>query len=165
MKIKRIEFTKTQEPTWDIDIPEEHSYILYDGLVSHNSSLISNSTNGAEPVRSLMIYKGSKTSSIPILVPMYEKHKEDYTLAFEMGGNEGLININAALQKFFDMAISTNLYYRYKDYPDEKLPDMVILKDILYSYKMGLKNLYYSNTDSNTNAGNEAGCESGACSI
>ncbi len=45
MKIKKIEhnFKKTQ--TWDIESPEVHSYITQGNLVSHNSSVIQNSTN------------------------------------------------------------------------------------------------------------------------
>ena len=42
-----------------------------------------------------------------------------------------------------------------------------IVHDILYSYKMGLKTLYYANTDDGKtdNYAEEKTCSSGACSI
>jgi len=127
-----------------------------------SSSVCQNSTNGIEPPRQLLSYKGSKSSSIPVLVP--EHKKWNYTLAFEMGDNIGILNINAALQKWCDMAISTNVYYKYANYPDGQLPDMVVIKDILYAYKMGLVSLYYSNTSDSKEMA--AGCgEDGSCSL
>jgi len=129
-----------------------------------SSSVIQNTTNGVEPVRSLMTYKASKASTIPVLVPNYSSCKNKYTLAFEMKDNVGLINVIAALQKWVDMSISTNLYYNYDHYPNRALPDSVVIKDLLYAYSMGLKTLYYSNT-SDGDKQSVDGCASGACSI
>lgn len=132
-----------------------------------SSSVIQNTTNGVEPVRSLMTYKASKASTIPVLVPNYSSCKNKYTLAFEMKDNVGLINVIAALQKWVDMSISTNLYYNYDHYPNRALPDSVVIKDLLYAYSMGVKTLYYSNTSDGDkqSADGGQGCASGACSI
>ena len=133
---------------------------------TESSAVIQNSTNGIEPVRSLMTYKVSKASTIPMLVPSYSTLKNKYSLAFEMGSNVGLININAAIQKWIDQAISTNLYYNYDDYPDRMLPDSVVIKDLLYAYSMGIKCLYYSNTsDGDKQSAGDSGCSGGACTI
>ncbi len=128
-----------------------------------SSSVSQNATNGVEPVRKLLTFKGSKSSSLPLLVPEHKKWK--YTLAFEMGSNTPLINIYAVLQKWMDMSLSANTYYKYADYENGKLPDMVILKDILYAYKMGLKTLYYSNTSDEITKPKEDDCAGGACTL
>lgn len=131
---------------------------------TESSSLVSSATNGIEPVRALLSYKGSKSSVIPILVPEHKKWK--YTKAFEMKSNTGYLNIVAAIQKWMDMSVSTNTYYKYADYENGIIPDMVIIKDILYAYRMGIKTLYYSNTDDGAVLEKEDdGCSSGACSV
>ena len=132
-----------------------------------SSSVIQNSTNGIEPPRSLLTYKGSKANSVPVLVPNYTTNKNKYTLQFDMEDNLGYINIVAALQKWVDMSISSNLYYNYDHYPNKALPDSKIIKEILYAYSMGLKTLYYSNTydGDKQSATDENGCASGACAI
>lgn len=132
-----------------------------------SSSLVSNSTNGIEPPRSLVSVKKSKQGLIPQVVPEIQKLKNKYTLAYNMKDNRGIINISAVLQKYFDQSISTNLYYNYQKYEENKIPMSEFVDDILYSYKMGLKTLYYSNTDDGKTEDNlkECGCDSGACKI
>lgn len=132
-----------------------------------SSSVIQNTTNGIEPPKSLLTYKGSKANSVPVLVPNYSTCKNKYTLQFDMLDNMGYINIVAALQKWVDMSISANLYYNYDHYPNKALPDAKLIKEILYAYSMGIKTLYYSNTydGDKQSATDEAGCASGACAI
>ncbi|NJO62636.1 MAG: ribonucleoside-diphosphate reductase subunit alpha [Richelia sp. RM2_1_2] len=135
-----------------------------------SSSLTTNSTNGIEPVRSLITAKVSKQGVLRQVVPDIVKLKNKYQLAFDMVDNRGITNICAVMQKYMDQSISTNHYYDYSKYPDNQLPLSVIIKDIMYSYKMGLKTLYYANTnDASTDDMGEnmkdVNCESGACSI
>lgn len=127
-----------------------------------SSSLISNSTNGIEPVRNIVSYKKSKQGILKQIVPNL-KYKNWYTKAFHMeGGNTGYFNIVAVIQKFFDMGTSTNRYYNYADFPEGKIPLSVLTKDMLYMYKMGIKSLYYTNTP---DGDAEETCVSGACAI
>lgn len=133
-----------------------------------SSSVIQCSTNGIEPPRSFLTYKGSKANSVPVLVPNYSTCKNKYTLQFDMPNNIGYINIVAALQKWVDMSISANLYYNYDHYPNKALPDAHLIKEVLYAYSMGIKTIYYSNTyDGDKQSANEdsASCVSGACAI
>jgi ribonucleoside-diphosphate reductase alpha chain len=132
-----------------------------------SSSVIQCSTNGIEPPRSFLTYKGSKANSVPVLVPNYSTCKNKYTLQFDMTNNIGYINIVAALQKWVDMSISANLYYNYDHYPNKALPDAIIIKELLYAYSMGVKTLYYSNTydGDKQSASDDGGCTSGACAI
>lgn len=112
-----------------------------------SSSLITNSTNGAEPPRAYVTDKGSKSGSVRFVVPNLEKYKNNYTLAFEAPSNDGYLKVSAAMQKFIDMAMSTNTYYSPSKYSDKKVPTEVVIKDLLTAYKYGLKTLYYANTD------------------
>lgn len=144
-----------------------------------SSAVISNSTNGIEPPRSLISFKGSKANILPVVVPNIEKYKDNYTLAFDMPDNDGQLKNVAAMQKFIDMAISTNTYYVPSRYKDNKVPIEIIIRDILTAYKYGLKTLYYANTDDGDKQTamdqttdeikqpivEESGCESGACAI
>ena len=84
-----------------------------------------------------------------------------------MKDNIGYVNICAVLQKYFDQAISANHYYNFARYEEGNLPMSVVAKDVLYSYKMGLKTLYYANTDDGKTdtAAEEDDCAGGACKL
>lgn len=127
-----------------------------------SSSVIQNSTNGIEPVRALVSHKKSKSGVLKQLVPNFSKCKNNYSLAFDLK-NDVYTNISSVIQKYFDMAISTNHYYNYSHYENNNIPMSIIVKDLIYAYKMGLKSLYYANSDDA--AKEETGCESGACAI
>jgi ribonucleoside-diphosphate reductase alpha chain len=133
-----------------------------------SSSVVSNSTNGIEPPRAFLSYKKSKMGTTPVIVPDYDKYKKYYSLAYEIGNNKAIINIVAAISKYLDMCVSTNLYYDYNDYPDGKLPDIDVIKDIAYAYKMGVPSLYYNNTNEDMDMDkieNTDSCAGGACTI
>lgn len=145
MKIKKIEFTKEVVPTYDIEVPNVHHYNC-EGLVSHNSSVISNATNGIEPPRQYLSTKISKKGTLKMIVPEYEKLKKYYTLAWDMKSNDGYISIVGIIQKFFDQGISGNLYYNPTNFPENKVSISTLIKDLLQTYKHGWKSRYYINT-------------------
>ncbi len=146
--------------------------------------MIQSSTNGIEPPRSLISAKRSKAGIVPVVVPHVDKWADSYTLAFDMENNEGYLRVAATIQKFFDMSMSTNVYYNVSRYPDKAIPQDELIRDTLIAYKYGIKSLYYSNTydgDTQSAIKNEAslhlqevtavkeeemaGCESGACTL
>lgn len=132
-----------------------------------SSSVTQNSTNGIEPPRSLLSIKKSKTGALRILAPECNKIGHQYTLAYEMEDNRGYLNIVATLQKWFDMAISANLYYDYMNerYTDKKIPLSELANDLLYAYQMGVKTLYYSNTNDGNGEDQADDCAGGACKL
>jgi ribonucleoside-diphosphate reductase alpha chain len=131
-----------------------------------SSSVIQNSTNGIEPVRSLLLYKKAKNGILKQLVPNYYSRRNHYTMAWDIKDNKILMDTVAVLQKFVDMGISTNLYYNYAHYEDGNIPLSILIKDQIYGYKYGLKNFYYANTpDGDGDTEKDMGCESGACAI
>ena len=130
-----------------------------------SSSVIQNSTNGIEPVRSLMVSKKAKNGVLKQIVPNFHKRKNFYTMAWDITDNTPIINVAAVIQKFTDMSMSTNLYYNYDHYEGGSIPLSIIIKDQLYAYKYGLKNLYYANTPDGDEEDQDTGCESGACAL
>ena len=135
-----------------------------------SSSVIQSSTNGVEPIRSLITYKMSKMGKLPVLVPGVGKYDDNYELAYNFKDNSGLLKINAVIQKYIDMAISTNVYYNYSHYENNVLPDAKVMKEIMYAYSLGLISLYYNNTDDGDkeqlmNQKEDRDCSSGACKL
>ncbi len=136
-------------------------------MPSESSSIVQSSTNGIEPVKSLIITKKSKSGLVKLVAPEITKLKNKYELAYDMPNNKGYTNICAVIQKWIDQSISANHYYSYSS---EGISMGGAIKDILYAYKYGLKTLYYANTDDRKSddmemMGVEADCESGACAI
>jgi ribonucleoside-diphosphate reductase alpha chain len=132
-----------------------------------SSSVVQCSTNGTEPIRSLLTYKISKAGGqLPVVAPGAGKWDKNYEFAFDLQDNTGIINVNAVIQKWLDMSTSTNIYYNYSHYINNLLPDSKILKEILYAYSMGLISLYYSNThDGDKEQSLEEDCPGGACKL
>lgn len=114
-----------------------------------SSSVVSNSTNGMEPVRSLVTIKKSKQGLLKMVVPEISRLKNKYTLAFDMKDNKGITNIQSVIQKWIDQGISANHYYDFTKYDEGNLKISDVAKDLLYFYQMGGKQLYYANTNDN----------------
>lgn len=136
-------------------------------MPAESSAVVQNATNGIEPIRSLVITKKSKSGLVKQVAPECTKLKNKYEYAFEMKDNRGYTNIVAVIQKWIDQSVSANHYYQYSN---DGISIGGVIKDILYSYKYGLKTLYYANTDDKKSddmdtMGNNENCESGACSI
>ena len=115
-------------------------------MPSESSSVVSNATNGVEPPRGYLSVKKSKKGPLKQVVPQYGSLKNNYTLLWEMGSNEGYIKILAVMQKFFDQAISGNWSYNPENYPDNEVPVSIMAQDLLTTYKYGWKTSYYQNT-------------------
>jgi ribonucleoside-diphosphate reductase alpha chain len=145
MKIKSIKIGGEVLPTYDIEVPDVHHYNC-EGLVSHNSSVVCNATNGIEPPRDYLSIKQSKKGTLKQIVPQYNSLKSNYTLLWDMKSNEGYINIVAAMQKFFDQGISGNWSYNPSNYTNNEIPISVMVNDFLTSFAKGWKTSYYQNT-------------------
>jgi ribonucleoside-diphosphate reductase alpha chain len=115
-------------------------------MPAETSAQISNSTNGIEPVRSLISIKQSKDGVLKQVVPDIKRLKNKYDLLWDQKSPEGYLQICAVLQKFIDQAISVNTSYNPKHYDSDQIPMSVLMKDIIQFYQMGGKNLYYFNT-------------------
>ena len=118
-------------------------------MPSESSSVVSNATNGIEPPRGYLSTKKSKKGPLKQIVPQYGSLKSNYTLLWDMKSNDGYIKIVAAMQKFFDQAISGNWSYNPENYENNEVPVSVMAGDFLKTYKYGWKTSYYQNTYDN----------------
>ncbi|MGF1906975.1 class 1a ribonucleoside-diphosphate reductase subunit alpha [Aliivibrio salmonicida] len=139
-------------------------------MPSETSSQISNATNGIEPPRGFVSIKASKDGILKQVVPDYLNLKDNYELLWNIGSNDGYLQLVGIMQKFVDQAISANTNYDPNSQPNGKVPMKLLLKDLLTAYKLGLKTLYYHNTrdgasDSQGDLAQDEDCEGGGCKI
>jgi ribonucleoside-diphosphate reductase alpha chain len=87
--------------------------------------------------------KKSKTGLIKMLMPEASRLIKNYQLAYEMPDNKGYLNIIATIQKFMDQSLSANMYYDFNKFEENQIPISLLLKEVLYAWKMGVKTLYY----------------------
>lgn len=133
-------------------------------MPSETSSQVSNATNGIEPPRGLVSVKSSKDGILKQVVPMVGEI--NYELLWTIPSNDGYLEKVGIMQKFVDQSISANTNYDPAKFESGKVPIKLILKDLLKAYKLGVKTLYYHNT--NDGSGTEIeddGCAGGACKI
>jgi ribonucleoside-diphosphate reductase alpha chain len=130
------------------------------------SSQITNSTNGIEPPRGYVSVKASKDGILKQVVPGFKAHRNDYELLWQIPNNRGYLQLVGIMQKFVDQAISANTNYDPARFEEDKVPIKLVLQDLLYAYKMGLKTLYYHNTrDGADDSQEDDGCAGGACKL
>ncbi|WP_428994233.1 class 1a ribonucleoside-diphosphate reductase subunit alpha [Buchnera aphidicola] len=143
-------------------------------MPSETSSQISNSTNGIEPPRDSITIKASKDGMLKQIVPDLKSLKNNYEFLWNIPNNKGYLKLVGIMQKFIDQSISTNTNYDPSKFEKGKIPMKILLKDLLFSYKLGIKTLYYQNTrdgakDLQSNIKikfeKEDDCNSGACKI
>jgi ribonucleoside-diphosphate reductase alpha chain len=137
-------------------------------MPSETSSQLSNETNGIEPPRSPIVTKVSKDVATPIVVPDVEELRYAYDWAMAQKGPRGYLELAAVFQKYADQAISLNTTYNPMQYKGETISGAMMLQDIVYSFQLGHKNLYYNNVRKPGESDilpEDDGCESGACKI
>jgi ribonucleoside-diphosphate reductase alpha chain len=137
------------EPIYHEDWDYLREFVREHGM--RNSTLTAqmpseSSSFGIEPPRDYLSIKKSKKGTLKQIVPQYAKLKNNYTLLWEMESMNGYLNIMAVMQKFFDQAISTNTSYNPQKFDNQEVPASVLIGDILKSYQLGIKTLYYQNT-------------------
>ncbi|MBT0586359.1 class 1a ribonucleoside-diphosphate reductase subunit alpha [Alteromonas oceanisediminis] len=115
-------------------------------MPSETSSQISNATNGIEPPRGHISIKSSKDGVLKQVVPEYDRLKDQYELLWDIPSNDGYLQLVGIMQKFIDQTISANTNYDPSKYEGGKVPMKLLLKDLLTTYKLGVKTLYYHNT-------------------
>lgn len=115
-------------------------------MPSETSSQISNATNGIEPPRGFISIKSSKDGVLKQVVPEFETLRNQYELLWDIPSNDGYLQLVGIMQKFIDQTISANTNYDPSRYDGNKVPMKLLLKDLLTTYKLGVKTLYYHNT-------------------
>jgi ribonucleoside-diphosphate reductase alpha chain len=133
-----------------------------------SSSLVSNSTQGIDPIQTVTDTFEASNFTVKSLIPDFEKEAY-YMKSWDMPGNTSAeyLKLMAVLQKFIDQGMSSNQWYDLTKLPNKILDSNRVKRDILTAWKYGLKSLYYirSKDKENTSELIVDGCESGACSI
>lgn len=139
-----------------------------------SSSVVQNTTNGSQPITSYIVRKTSKGKTAIQVVPGIFKWKNNYLKKGDIGDNKGIIETEAALGKWMDMATSFNVFYNSALYDGGNIPMSVLIKDHLYAAHLGLKTYYYCNSKKKKDslADNfdeefemESSCDAGGCSL
>lgn len=190
--------TQPMECDWDWIRGEVKEFGVYNSTLmalmpSESSSVVSNATNGIEPLRSLVTRKGNKKVTMVQVAPDSVKLKNKYDYLWDMTAKDydGYLKNVAVFQKFTCQSISTNFSYNPDHYRnpdptlDRKIPLEVLLNHTFLCAKYGVKTRYYINVkgekdntdDEKPTHGEEAeesqlqfdedgeACASGACSI
>jgi len=115
-------------------------------MPAETSAQLSNSTNGIEPVRALVSEKVSKHGVLKQVVPEIGKLKNKYELLWDQKSPRGYLKVCGVLQKYIDQSMSANTSYNPQNYPENEISMKEMITDLLWAYKLGIKNLYYFNT-------------------
>lgn len=162
-------FTRTSTNDWEglrTSIKEHglRNSVVTAIMPAESSAVVQNATNGIEPIRNIVTSKRSKGGVIKQVAPESTRLKNKYQFAYDMKSNKGYIAKVAVMQKWIDQSISANLYYEYST---EGISMKELIEDQLYSYMLGLKTLYYANT--NDKKGEieleDVSCAGGGCTL
>lgn len=117
-------------------------------MPSESSSTVTNSTNGIEPLRSLITIKGNKKIKFTQVAPEPVRLKNQYDYLWDMDAKrfEGYIKTVAVFQKFTCQSISANFSYNPEHYPENRVPLTVLMNHTQLAAKYGAKTRYYMNT-------------------
>lgn len=143
LDVKHISMNDTKQHTWDVSTPSE-TFVLGNGCVSHNSSVVISSTNGIEMPMALITTKESKAGSFVQVVPEYIRYRNNYQLMWEQPDCINYLKVAAVLNAYCDQAISTNTFYSPRHFADGKIPTTLIINNLMMFHKWGGKTFYYS---------------------
>lgn len=119
------------------------------------------STNGLYPIRQGTVMKSRPEGLVPFTAPEFEKYKDVYELAWDVSPQD-LYKIYGIVQKFTCMAISADSYLDFSK-QDGKVSVSQMMKDMIFSQKVGMKTHYYLNSrteDKHVQSSEEDGCSS-----
>ena len=170
MKVLKKTVTEDKAITLDIEVKDVHQYILENGIVSHNSSLSSATTNSIYPIRMLNMLKSNDTDVLSYSAPDSEKLEKYYERAYDIPTRD-MKMVYGIVQKWTDQGISADDWKIIAG--GNKVESVEILQDFFDSVKYGNKTRYYVNLETAKGIGvnssedvqveEESGCE--ACSI
>lgn len=168
----------------DIQLYGMRNSTLMAFMPAESSAVVSGTSNGFEPVRSLITVKTSKKGPIKSVAKYIDKSAKHYQLCWDSDyTNEGYLKVAAVWQKFADQGMSINLYSDPRRYDSGLISLGDVISDAMLASKLGHKQLYYQNTldlsgeevievdgekrsvavESKKNS--DGACDSGACAI
>lgn len=148
-------------------------------MPAESSAVVSGTSNGIEPLRSLVTTKNSKKGPIKSVAKYILTHRKHYQMCWDRDyTNSGYLRVAAVWQKFADQGMSLNLYSDPRRSEDGMVSLGDAIADAKLAFSLGHKQLYYQNTfdlsgvekvdgleEQEHSNETSSGCESGACSI
>lgn len=107
-----------------------------------SSSVFGYSTNGPYPIRVGRVMKSRPEGLVPFFAPEFDTLKDQYELAWDIE-TQDLYKIYGIIQKFTDQGISADTYLPISSMEGGKAPLGKLMKDFLFSQKIGMKTHYY----------------------
>lgn len=164
MKIKKIINNNELVDTWDIEVPDNHEYVLENGCISHNTSAKPlNATEGCDPVfENGMYYEEMNNLTVKCFTPNFKKNREYYKIAYECNP-KNLIDGAAVRQLFLDQSQSFTLFNTTNPNDKTEVNWLCSSSDRaslihMYAHSVGLKTIYYLKSKKITSS--EHVCES-----
>ncbi|AUR87190.1 hypothetical protein HYP58_gp44 [Vibrio phage 1.097.O._10N.286.49.B3] len=114
--------------------------VLVAHMPTESSAVFSNATNGLYPVRSRVINKQSRKGAVQYIAPQVEE------IAWNIS-TRTLYKAYGAVQAYTDQSISADTYVTPSQFPDGKVPLSQMMKEFVYQSQVGMKTLYYVNTN------------------
>lgn len=100
------------------------------------------STNGPYPIRVGRVMKSRPEGLVPFFAPEFDTLKDQYELAWDIE-TQDLYKVYGIIQKFTDQSISADSYLPISSMEGGKAPLGKLMKDFLFSQKIGMKTHYY----------------------
>ncbi len=153
-------------------VPRLHS-VLVAHMPTESSAGFSGACNGLYPPRGKVMYKRARTGLVQFILD-----KDDFIPAWDVP-NTTMAKYYSCIQDWTDQGISADYYQVPDRFPNGKVPMSMLLKEFVTQWKLGVKSMYYTNTndvdDKHAKTAQEAimaaqneveeGCESGACKL
>lgn len=140
MKIKKITKTRDTIPTYDVEAKKYHHYYLDNGCISHNTSIVVDSSASFLPVFNKFSYESMNKMNIPVAPKFIKNRFWNYNEAYTIP-TEKIVKLTSKIQYYIDCSISMELIIN---------PDITNIKNISNSiidgFDNGLKAVYYSRT-------------------
>ena len=165
MKISKIE-DAGYKPTWDIEVIPQHSYLLSNGIVSHNTlSILADCSSSIEPLFGKQFTKTVLNGVILDLGAKYKNINDELLVtAFEIPV-EKHIEMQSSFQMYTDNAVSKTINLQSKATEED------VKKAFLKAWELKCKGITVYREGSRqgpveiTTEGYLSECSSGKCSI
>jgi ribonucleoside-diphosphate reductase alpha chain len=134
---------------------------------SESSSIGSTQTSSIEPIKEPLTIKDRQGYNLKQYAPEPIHLADKYDYAYDRPITRDFLKHTAIVNKWIDKQISNNAFYNPEHYEDEKVDLKDIISDMFYAKHLGIGTQYYQNTkikDPDAQQ-DEAGCQSGGCSV
>ena len=104
MKIVKITKSKKKIPTYDVEAKKYHHYYLDNGCISHNTSIVVDSSASFLPVFNKFSYESMNKMNIPVAPKFIKNRFWFYNEGFTVP-TEKIVKLTSKIQKWVDCCL------------------------------------------------------------